>query len=120
MLHLYTIVCNSIFVKNTNDTDQIVRGMLYFAVLACLEPKENYAARILLMLEDTPFSTRVGTLYPLMTRMQEQKLIESRWVIKQGKPPMRYYRLTANGTKKLNELREILGEMNKVLKGGKK
>jgi DNA-binding PadR family transcriptional regulator len=52
--------------------------------------------------------------------MQDQKLIESRWVIKAGKPPMRYYKLTANGTKKLNELREILGEMNKVLKGGKK
>lgn len=105
--------------SNTNDQDQIVRGMLYFAVLATLEHKENYGAQLLVKLEGTPFETKAGTLYPLMSRMQEQGLIGSRWVIKQGKPPMRYYSITTVGQEKLQSLRQVMGEINKVLGGPK-
>lgn len=103
--------------KNTNDHDQLVRGMLFFAVLATLEHKENYGAQLLLKLEGTPFETRAGTLYPLMTRMQEQGLISSRWVIKAGKPPMRYYTITSDGQAKLESLRDIMKKINNVLGG---
>ena len=103
--------------SNTNDQDQLVRGMLYFAVLATLEHKENYGAQILIKLEGTPFETRAGTLYPLMTRMQDQGLISSRWVISKGKPPMRYYTITSDGQLKLQSLREVMQEINKVVGG---
>lgn len=107
-------MCNSIFVQN-NNADQLVRGMLLFAVLATLEKKENYAASILLELEDTPFETKAGTLYPLMTRMQKAKLLDSRWVIKKSKPPMRYYSITPIGKETLQSLRETMHKVNKVL-----
>lgn len=103
--------------SNNNDTDQLVRGMLYFAVLASLEHKESYGAQLLLKLEGTPFETKAGTLYPLMTRMQDQGLISSRWVIKSSKPPMRYYTITSVGQQKLQNLRSILSEINNVLEG---
>ena len=105
--------------KNSNDTDQLVRGMLYFAVLACLEHKEGYGAQLLLKLEGTPFETKAGTLYPLMTRMQEQGLISSRWVMQAGKPPMRFYTISDKGQIKLQDLRKILNDINKVLGGDK-
>jgi PadR family transcriptional regulator PadR len=110
-------MCNSIVMSNTNDQDQLVRGMLYFAVLATLEHKENYGAQLLIKLEGTPFETRAGTLYPLMTRMQDQGLISSRWVINKGKPPMRYYTITAEGQEKLQLLREVMNQINKVVGG---
>lgn len=103
--------------NNSTDHEQLVRGMLYFAVLALLEHKESYGANMLLRLEGTPFETKAGTLYPLMTRMQKQGLISSRWVIKTGKPPMRYYTITTTGQEKLESLRTILRDINKVLGG---
>ena len=104
--------------SNTNDQDQLVRGMLYFAVLATLEHKESYGAQLLVKLEGTPFETKAGTLYPLMSRMQDLGLISSRWVIQKGKPPMRYYTITSGGQEKLQSLREVMKDINKVL-GGK-
>lgn len=103
--------------SNTNDQDQLVRGMLYFAVLASLEHKESYGAQLLVKLEGTPFETKAGTLYPLMSRMQDQGLISSRWVIQKGKPPMRYYTITGDGQEKLQSLREVMKDINKVLGG---
>jgi len=92
--------------------------MLYFAVLASLEHKESYGAQLLIKLEGTPFETKAGTLYPLMTRMQDQGLISSRWVMKSGKPPMKFYVITTDGQEKLQDLREVLLKINNVL-GGK-
>lgn len=98
-----------------NNPDQLVRGMLFFAVLAAIEKKENYAASILIELEATPFETKAGTLYPLMTRMQKAGLIESRWVIKKSKPPMRYYSVTKTGRQTLEDLRKVMTKINKTL-----
>jgi PadR family transcriptional regulator PadR len=101
----------------TLDADQLVRGMLYFAVLATVEKKESYGAQILIALEKTPFTTRAGTLYPLMTRMEQAGLISSRWVIKQGKPPMRYYTITTKGQTRLQDSRSVLERINEVVGG---
>jgi PadR family transcriptional regulator, regulatory protein PadR len=42
---------------------------------------------------------RSGTLYPLLTRLSEQGLLESRWHVAErpGLPPRHGYRLTASG-----------------------
>jgi PadR family transcriptional regulator len=46
-------------------------------------------------------STRLksGTLYPLLIRLREQGLLESRWeqAEERGRPPRHAYRLTPNG-----------------------
>jgi PadR family transcriptional regulator PadR len=99
------------------DHDQLVRGMLFFAVLALLDSKDSYPAQLLLRLEGTPFETQAGTLYPLMTRMQKQGLVSSRWNMVEGKPPLRMYSITDAGQIRLQELRLVLNEMNKVLGG---
>lgn len=102
---------------NESDKEQLVRGMLFFAVLAQLDHKDAYPAQLLLKFEGTPFETQAGTLYPLMTRMQKQGLISSRWIMSEGSPPKRVYSITSDGQVRLQGLREILGQMNKVLRG---
>jgi PadR family transcriptional regulator PadR len=41
-----------------------------------------------------------GTLYPLLGRLEDEKLVTSAWETPQqdGQRPRKYYRLTANGT----------------------
>jgi PadR family transcriptional regulator PadR len=41
-----------------------------------------------------------GTLYPILMRLSDRKLLESKWQpsSSQGRPPRHMYRLTANGT----------------------
>jgi DNA-binding PadR family transcriptional regulator len=50
--------------------------------------------------------------------MEKSQLISSRWVMKSGKPPMRFYTITALGQETLEKLRNTLKEINYVL-GGK-
>ncbi|HTZ29627.1 MAG TPA: PadR family transcriptional regulator [Streptosporangiaceae bacterium] len=42
-----------------------------------------------------------GTLYPMLARLQQDGLVESEWEVQReeagGRPPRKYYRLTAEG-----------------------
>lgn len=102
------------------EKSQIVRGMLEVAVLANLEKKPLYGAKLLIALADTPFASRTGTLYPLLNRMQKQGLIDAEWKLSPDSPPKKYYSITAIGLTKLTSYRELLNEIYKILGGNKK
>ena len=44
-----------------------------------------------------------GTLYPMLARLQQEGLVESEWEAQRedagGRPPRKYYRLTAEGAR---------------------
>ena len=44
-----------------------------------------------------------GTLYPMLARLQQEGLVQSEWEAQRedagGRPPRRYYRLTAEGVR---------------------
>lgn len=47
-----------------------------------------------------------GTLYPILMRMAERKLLETSWeTVEEGKPPRHLYRLTPNGMQFAREQR---------------
>jgi DNA-binding PadR family transcriptional regulator len=47
-----------------------------------------------------------GTLYPILMRLAERKLLETSWeTADPGKPPRHLYRLTAEGLRLARELR---------------
>ena len=46
-----------------------------------------------------------GTLYPILMRLEEYGLLETKWVaMEKGVPPRHTYRLTAKGVQVLREL----------------
>ncbi len=48
-----------------------------------------------------------GTLYPILMRLADRKLLETSWErAEQGKPPRHLYRLTANGLRFAREHRK--------------
>ena len=114
-----TIIQNSTMIHKTSNSEQeqVVRGMLQAAVLARLESEDLYGAKLLLALDDTPFSSRTGTLYPLLNRMQKAGLVESRWEINPIGPPKKYYSISSAGIKKLAEYRLLMKKINSVIGG---
>lgn len=80
------------------DVSQLRRGVLEFCVLALLREEQHYAFDLVRRLAATDgLVTSEGTLYPLLTRMRRDGLVESQWSESPAGPPRRYYRLTPAG-----------------------
>jgi PadR family transcriptional regulator PadR len=82
------------------------KGLLEFLILAIVSAGEVYVADILLRLRTTDFATQEGTLYPLLSKMRREGLLEYEWRESASGPPRKYYRLTESGDSELAEFRE--------------
>jgi PadR family transcriptional regulator PadR len=81
------------------------KGLLEFLILEIVSTGKVYAADILQRLSTTEFATQEGTLYPLLSRMRREELLDYEWQESESGPPRKYYRLTAAGRKQLAEFR---------------
>ena len=70
---------------------QLKKGALELCVLALLSQHESYAYEIASKLSDL-IGMGEGTIYPLMRRLQNDRLVES-----SAGPSRKYYRLTEAG-----------------------
>lgn len=77
---------------------QLRRGVLQFCVLALLLEHELYAYEIVQTLSGVDgMVTTEGTLYPLLSRLRRDGVVETTWRESPSGPPRRYYRLTPIG-----------------------
>jgi PadR family transcriptional regulator PadR len=79
------------------------KGLLEFAVLNVISSEEAYVADILERLSVTAFQTQEGTLYPLLSKMRRDGMLDYEWRESENGPPRKYYRLTAKGARELEE-----------------
>ena len=84
----------------------IRKGLLEFLVLKIIAAEKVYVANILAQLSETEFSTQEGTLYPLLSRMRREGLLDYEWKESEAGPPRKYYELTAKGRHQLGETLE--------------
>ncbi len=84
---------------------ELRRGLLEFLILRIVASGDAYAADILERLRTTDFATREGTLYPLLSRMRREGLLDYAWQESTAGPPRKYYRLTDAGRSQLAEFR---------------
>jgi PadR family transcriptional regulator PadR len=75
---------------------QLKKGALEMCVLALLARGESYAYEIASTLA-AGIGMGEGTIYPLMRRMQDDGLVDTRLVESSSGPPRKYYRLTTAG-----------------------
>ena len=86
---------------------QLRRGALPHCVLAVLAGAERYGFDLVKVLsEEYGFTTSEGTIYPLLSRLRRDGLVETTWRESVSGPPRRYYRLTADGTLALQAFRD--------------
>ena len=81
----------------------IRKGLLEFLVLKIISANQVYAADILKELNATEFATQEGTLYPLLSKMRREELVDYEWKESEAGPPRKYYELTAKGRELLRE-----------------
>ena len=91
------------------------RGLLDFAVLACLSGERRYAGELLGQLAQTPFATQEGTLYPLLGKLRREGLLEHEWVESASGPPRKYHALTDAGREHLARLRTYWSDLSTTL-----
>ena len=93
----------------------IRKGLLEFLILKIVSAHEVYVADILQRLAGTDFATQEGTLYPLLSRMRREGLLDYEWRESDAGPPRKYYRLTAAGRAQLVELNDYWKYINTTL-----
>lgn len=77
---------------------QLRRGVLEYCVLALLREDERYGFELVRTLADVDgMVTSEGTLYPLLSRLRRDGVVETTWRESAAGPPRRYYRLSTTG-----------------------
>ena len=93
----------------------IRKGLLEFLILKIVAVHEVYVADILERLSETEFATQEGTLYPLLSKMRRDGLVDYEWHESDAGPPRKYYELTAKGQSQLAELNDYWKHLNATI-----
>jgi len=96
---------------------ELRRGTLILSVMSQLE-KPQYGYSLAQELEKSGTTIDVGTLYPLLRRLEKQELLESSWELADARP-RRYYFLSPAGkevySKLCDEWRTMVAGMNRLI-----
>ena len=99
-----------------NDRFAAIRkGLLEFLILKIVAADKVYVADILKRLSGTEFATQEGTLYPLLSKMRRDGLVDYEWQESDAGPPRKYYQLTAKGRSQLAELNDYWKHLNATI-----
>ena len=80
---------------------QLRKGCLELAILASLWHGRLYGLELLRALEkESDLVITEGTVYPLLSRLRNEGLLDSEWVEADLGHPRKYYRLTSAGRRK--------------------
>ncbi len=93
----------------------IRKGLLEFVLLRVIAGEKLYVAEMLGRLAKTDFATQEGTLYPLLSRMRRENLVDYEWQESESGPPRKYYKLTASGKSTLKELQLYWQRLNDTM-----
>ena len=84
---------------------QLRRGVLELCVLSAIAAEDEiYSSTIQEKLKDTPLEVKEGTLYPLLTRLQNSQLLQYTWRESTSGPPRKYFSITDDGREFLDGL----------------
>jgi len=96
-----------------NLLQELKRGTLVLSVL--LNAQEScYGYSLVTKLQERGVIIEQNTLYPLLRRLEKQKLLESSWDTSETRP-RKYYRISENGKEILQILKEEWIRTNKVI-----
>ena len=100
---------------------ELKRGSADLMILAVLEARARHGYEIAKLIDDRSDGVlrfHVGSLYPMLYRMERRGWIEGKWIEKSGQRRRRYYTLLPAGQKVLAEQRaswhELLTALQRV------
>ncbi len=100
---------------------ELKRGSADLMILAVLEEQQRHGYDIARLIDDRSGGVlrfHVGSLYPMLYRIERRGWIEGHWLEKSGQRRRRYYKLSPAGKKILIEQRaswhELLSALQRV------
>lgn len=94
-----------------NVKSQMRKGMLEYCILLLLEKQSAYTSDIIQRFKEAELLVVEGTLYPLLTRLKNERLLSYQWRESTQGPPRKYYTLTDEGAAFLRELDKAWSEI---------
>jgi PadR family transcriptional regulator PadR len=98
------------------------KGSAELLVLTLLEGRPRHGYDIGKLIEERSngqIRYRIGSLYPILSRLEDRGLIAGRWLEQDGERRRRYYRLTPAGRKFLQAQRsswqEFVATVNRIV-----
>ncbi len=97
---------------------QIRKGYLELCILGLIQThRKLYGFDLLEKLKKQDLALKEGTLYPLLNRMTSDKLLSSFWETENIKGhPRKFYQLTKDGSKYLDEMTSEFEKMIKIFR----
>ena len=97
---------------------QMRKGVLELCILSIIAEEDAYASDILEKLKEAKLIVVEGTLYPLLTRLKNEGMLNYRWEESKSGPPRKYYTMTEIGKSVLKDLKvgwdELVGAVKKI------
>ncbi len=94
---------------------QMRKGLLEFCILLIINEGKVYSSDILRKLKEADLLVVEGTLYPLLSRLRAQGLLDYQWEESKSGPPRKYFELTKSGQNTLNTLQETWTDLQKSI-----
>lgn len=99
------------------DKSQLLKGILEGCILKCIVNQPTYAYGAIEYLRGKGFTDLTeGTLYPLLLRLERQKLIYAELKESSVGPKRKYYFVTEQGSKYLDEFIREYASLDKIVK----
>ena len=85
--------------------EQLRRGGLELAILLSVSTTPRYGLEIIRYLQEaTDLVVTEGTIYPILGRLTRSGVVEAEWVSGETPHPRKYYRLSNQGRRSLDEM----------------
>lgn len=91
------------------------KGSLELCILSIIKRGDAYAPEIIKELKQHEIIVVEGTIYPLLTRLKNNGLLDYRWEESTSGPPRKYYALTSVGEEFLNELKQTWNTLSQTI-----
>jgi PadR family transcriptional regulator PadR len=104
-----------------NWTTQLRKGLLELAILNALGAGPLYGYDIVRRLADVDgLVITEGTVYPILSRLRNERYVETYIEESPEGPPRKYYRLTARGVDELRRMNEHWERLHNAIAGLRK
>jgi PadR family transcriptional regulator PadR len=99
---------------------ELKKGSTDLLVLSLIERRPRHGYEIGKQIEITSggrLHFRIGSLYPILCRLEDRGLISGRWIERPGERRRRYYRLTPPGRRALAQQRTVWNQFVLAING---
>ena len=95
---------------------QLRKGFLAYCVLKVCSGDPMYTSDIIKRLSEAELVVVEGTIYPLLSRLQKDGLLEHQWQESEQGPPRKYYKITTLGHEVMDHVTKRITTLNTTLK----